>query len=509
MPTQIQILGAKVQPDHQQQPSSLPIQTPISQPSQNTSKKTQPLVQPTPPTSNTQQVISDLYKDWPVLPKPDQFPSPTPAIASSPNPQVPPQPPVPISVTTSSPNPQSSTQVPAPISTIPSPTPSLSAIQMPLLKTSTRKVDFGTIDHKTKSEQTIHVSNVGDGILQIEIKNKPGWLSITPTKLVCAKNETKPISISLESELVPNTLLIPQNQTTDNIDFEVYDLKSKDVILIDSNGGNTTVDLTAILWFPVKIEPLTPITEKSQQEKVIAKDFAKQNRQISKLVISFLIMGTLLYGCIYLFGIFKPFNTFAVNNTNSSAITVISTETPTPTASKTPVPKPSFTYTPTAPPTATSTVMPTLTSTPTAFPEPTEISSVDENMNPIDTSCENLVGTLTLLDPVNKTIVNEAIFRWHWDGELPATCGFEISLWREGQSPQGIHDAILDNETGRIQKSGEGIYQLTVQGLQYAPSVSGVEGNYFWTVTIIQIAPEYRTTAIQAEPAKFFINLIK
>jgi esterase/lipase superfamily enzyme len=89
-------------------------------------------------------------------------------------------------------------------------------------------------------------------------------------------------------------------------------------------------------------------------------------------------------------------------------------------------------------------------------------------------------------------------FTWQWNGPLPANQGFEVRVWREGETPQGVHNAVLDNKERRIKALGQNRYSLTVD-IRRAPGVRG-PGNYLWTVLLVQIEPNYQELGIQAEP---------
>jgi hypothetical protein len=92
-------------------------------------------------------------------------------------------------------------------------------------------------------------------------------------------------------------------------------------------------------------------------------------------------------------------------------------------------------------------------------------------------------------------------FVWQWDGELTQNQGFEVRVWRDGEVPLGIHNAVLDNRAGKIEALGNNTYRLIVD-IKHAPGVTG-PGNYLWTVLVVQIGPDYRELGIQADPAPF------
>jgi hypothetical protein len=72
-----------------------------------------------------------------------------------------------------------------------------------------------------------------------------------------------------------------------------------------------------------------------------------------------------------------------------------------------------------------------------------------------------------------------------------------VRVWRDGEPPQGIHDAVLDNKEGRVEALGNNTYRL-VADISNTPAVLGRAGEYNWTVNLVQIKPEYKDLGIQA-----------
>jgi hypothetical protein len=114
-----------------------------------------------------------------------------------------------------------------------------------------------------------------------------------------------------------------------------------------------------------------------------------------------------------------------------------------------------------------------------------------------------VTGTLTLLDPVNPDVPSygPTDFEWRWTGPVPAGVGFEVRVWREGEQPAGIHDAVLDNQNGTIKSNGANEYRLSVD-IRSAAGVQGQSGTYLWTVALVQINPNYADLGQQAPPAQ-------
>jgi hypothetical protein len=168
---------------------------------------------------------------------------------------------------------------------------------------------------------------------------------------------------------------------------------------------------------------------------------------------------------------------------------------PTPTGTPLPIPD---TPTPTATsipdtPASTATASPTSpapTATPTKPPSPTAIKA------PVVPA-----GQFTLLKPVSgdEPTAGQTEFEWQWGSPLAENQGFEVRVWREGEPPAGVHNAVLDNKEGKIQAVGDNTFRLVVNIADTA-GVRNRQGDYNWTVILIQIEPEYKELGIQADP---------
>jgi uncharacterized membrane protein YgcG len=171
---------------------------------------------------------------------------------------------------------------------------------------------------------------------------------------------------------------------------------------------------------------------------------------------------------------------------------------PTPTGSPTPEPDtPTPTATPEADtPTATLTPSPSPTSTPTRpavvvtlpSPTPTEAPQVP-------------VGQLVLLKPISldDPTFGLTTFEWQYGGTLGQNQGFEVRVWRTGEAPAGVHDAVLDNKQGKIQALGNNTYRLTAD-IANTPGVLNRRGEYNWTVFLVELEP-YKDLGVQAPAA--------
>jgi hypothetical protein len=107
----------------------------------------------------------------------------------------------------------------------------------------------------------------------------------------------------------------------------------------------------------------------------------------------------------------------------------------------------------------------------------------------------------TLLNPLSLETPSygPTIFEWQWPGAVPPELGFEVRVWREGEPPAGVHDAVQDNQNGRIERIGENQYRFEVD-ISGAAGVRGRSGEYWWTVALVQISPNYSDLGQQASP---------
>jgi hypothetical protein len=116
-------------------------------------------------------------------------------------------------------------------------------------------------------------------------------------------------------------------------------------------------------------------------------------------------------------------------------------------------------------------------------------------------------GLLTLIDPISAEIPpshGPTTFVWDWTGDsLPSKYGFEVRVWLPGEPQASVHDAVLENRAGLIEKIGPNRYQLKVGDIRFAEGVLGREGIYNWTVAIVQISPDYSDLDLQAVPTRF------
>ena len=93
------------------------------------------------------------------------------------------------------------------------------------------------------------------------------------------------------------------------------------------------------------------------------------------------------------------------------------------------------------------------------------------------------------------------VFEWRWTGSVGADQGFEVRVWRDGEPPAGVHNAVADNQNGNVFDLGNDTYRLSVD-ITNAYGVQGRSGEYLWTVALVQISPEYQDLGKQATPGR-------
>ncbi len=184
----------------------------------------------------------------------------------------------------------------------------------------------------------------------------------------------------------------------------------------------------------------------------------------------------------------------------SPTATPVPTATPLPT--NTPLPPPtsaSATDTPTPAPSPSPTATATATPTPTPhLPTPTPRRAL-----PTATRASVTSGVFSLLHPISTDppTYGETEFRWRWTGNLPAGYGFEIRVWADGEPPLGAHDAVRDNQLGKVKFTGGDEYRL-IANIKDAAGVRQRSGEYNWAVALIQYQPEYKDLGIVSTPAR-------
>jgi PPM family protein phosphatase len=156
---------------------------------------------------------------------------------------------------------------------------------------------------------------------------------------------------------------------------------------------------------------------------------------------------------------------------------------------------------PTDTPVATYTFLPTDTPTVTPTPQPVPLTeatvSVDSTSGITKTELLNPSGTINsealppiLINPESGYTVRPKVhvpFSWSWDGELQENWAFEIQVWQDGESHNGIHNAV--NDRNAIQKNGRNQYSFAVDVASVRSS-----GTYKWGVAIIKFDQQTKAT---------------
>lgn len=183
-------------------------------------------------------------------------------------------------------------------------------------------------------------------------------------------------------------------------------------------------------------------------------------------------------------------------NASQNVPIALAPATPTPTFTPTPTVKP-------VTPTTTATVIaevPAATATATQLRPTATPTSKAVVFAPTATPTPVIpAGQITLLKPVslNEPSYGQTEFEWQWSGPIQPDQGFEVRVWREGEPPAGVHNAIEDNLKGNVVALGNNTYRLVVN-IRDAYGVKGRSGEYRWTVVLVQISPEYKDLGIQA-----------
>ncbi len=177
-----------------------------------------------------------------------------------------------------------------------------------------------------------------------------------------------------------------------------------------------------------------------------------------------------------------------------------------PTPTPMPVPGTPTSTTSSASDTLTLTAIP-VPDTPTSTATPTQAVPTATPMAPASPTARKSptlpAGQFTLLKPTSpeNPSYGPTEFEWQWNSPLGADQGFEVRVWREGEPPAGVHNAVEDNKNGKVVALGNNTYRLTVD-IRDAAGVRGRSGEYLWTVVLVQISPDYKDLGKQATPAR-------
>jgi protein phosphatase len=170
--------------------------------------------------------------------------------------------------------------------------------------------------------------------------------------------------------------------------------------------------------------------------------------------------------------------------TGSAVLGVLTTSTPLPTY--TPAPIPTLAGPPPVP-SPEGDVSTPLPGEPTRAPVPPAVSGL---------------AAPVLQDPLDGASAfrgHGPTFKWRWDGELAEGWGFEVRIWREGDDHYGAFDVRELMKYVARQPDGSYAVGLLVEGA-YGVHLHG-EGEYFWTVAVVQVDP-YVRIGPEAAPRK-------
>ena len=190
--------------------------------------------------------------------------------------------------------------------------------------------------------------------------------------------------------------------------------------------------------------------------------------------------------------------------TNTSAPAPTSTEADAPEPTAIPTSQPTATDTTTPQPTATysATPRPAATDTPTPLPTrtPTPPRLATATPKPTATTPPAALAKATLPAPVLQgpeeiNTTGPATFAWQWSGPaLTPDQGFEVRVWKDGQLDHyGAADPVNTTSTTINLAGSYGVQQ-------------GGLGEYWWTVAVVQRAPDYRRIGAEAPRRRLIVS---
>ncbi|HXV96910.1 MAG TPA: protein phosphatase 2C domain-containing protein, partial [Anaerolineae bacterium] len=152
-------------------------------------------------------------------------------------------------------------------------------------------------------------------------------------------------------------------------------------------------------------------------------------------------------------------------------------------------------------PTSSPTAPPTSTAIPTATVSPLITStSVLSSANPAD------LPTPILLEPgsdeagkIQYNAGREVKFVWQWPSELTDDLSFEIRVWLKDADPVGAYDARLLRQNPTFQRLADNKYSVALV-LSGAAGVTQASSDYFWSVSVVRVQPEYEWLGIESGP---------
>ncbi len=140
------------------------------------------------------------------------------------------------------------------------------------------------------------------------------------------------------------------------------------------------------------------------------------------------------------------------------------------------------------------TIAPTFTLAPAASRLPA--TATRPAMQPTATQTSAPLIPPILISPAdNESLTDQAMFSWRWAGPaLAAGQGFEVRIWKEGQS---VHYGAASPTDGP---------SLTIHLPAAYGVVQGGSGTYFWTVAVVQRSP-YKQIGPEAAPRRLQVQV--
>jgi len=426
----------------------------------------------------------------------------------------------------------------------------------PVLQVLTPILNFGNIRYGQTVIETLRFKNNSTSTIRVLPWRKMPGITVFPDVISCLPNHEDSFRISLDS-----TKLNPGNITYSNrIGNEIHEDYRFIICYLQHNTQTTDISAQLILVKTISVLPTqpapaqpapaqpapaqpapaqpapvqpapaqpapvqpapaqpAPVQPAPVQPALIVPAQSIHRSPRMRIFIGLAVMGLLLFSLI--------------GHTSDNA-TVVATQVSTKIKTITATPSPVRTTASTqATRSGTNSTLITLTTTTIITPTPSVISTVEliiEATEPTNVPSPTIENTsqaaiyqptqtvivsacqqteyIRPIEPINITIFNEITFKWEFNGVLPEECGFEVRMWREDNPPLGVHDAVLSNQNGTIRLVEQGIYQLSIPFIRGIPSVQGRSGDYYWSVSIVQIRPEYKDLGQNGEAGKFHLEI--
>lgn len=358
----------------------------------------------------------------------------------------------------------------------------------PVLHLTPSTVNFGELVRGQDKKLWLTFKNEGSSYLNAQVHNLTPWLHVIPRQLTCAGGTEARVSVHLNSKFITDAEL--QSTSTQGI-FQLQPTN----LSITSNSGTHTVEIQA------KIKEPKPKARPRVQHRIASKAVG--------IIATILLIIVIARGVL-----FDPFKSFSINTAFNSSTANEAKLTHSEPLSQTastivtaPEPGNVKPITNTTTFTTASRKVPSIISVPSSIPATR--SSVSNSQSVAQNRPSNCYSSnpIELLSPIDTTSNGAITFSWQWYGKLPKDCGFEVRVWRDGEPPKGVHDAVKDNLNGEIKRNSPNTYSLHVSNMQDTPSVQGHSGEYFWTVILVKLRPTYEETDLRANPQRFWLRL--